>query len=116
MPSKSRTPKSIKNEATNETTGNGGELHQLAGGSHPPLTTQTGAIITDDENSLRAGERGPTLLDADRHVLTFGAGLTWSGRLTTLQLDGFVQWHHLQPNARVSGDFAAFGFSIGVDL
>ena len=45
-----------------------------------------------------------------------GAGLTWRGRLTTLQLDGFVQWHHLQSNARVSGDFAAFGFTLGVDL
>jgi long-chain fatty acid transport protein len=62
------------------------------------------------------GARGPVLLDADRHVLTFGAGLTWTSRLTTLQLDGFVQWHHLQPNARVSGDFASFGFSVGVDL
>ena len=30
---------------------------------HPPLTTQTGAIIADDENSLRGGERGPTLLE-----------------------------------------------------
>ena len=28
-----------------ESTGNGGELHQVAGGTHPPLTTQTGAII-----------------------------------------------------------------------
>jgi hypothetical protein len=27
-----------------------------------------------------------------------------------------VQWHHLQPNTRVSGDFASFGFSLGVDL
>lgn len=62
------------------------------------------------------GARGPVLLDADRHVLTFGAGVTWTGRLTTLQLDGFVQWHHLQPTARVSGDFASFGFSLGVDL
>jgi catalase len=35
--------------------GNGGEAHQLAGGTHPPLTTQTGAIISDDENSLKAG-------------------------------------------------------------
>lgn len=50
-----------------EQTGDGGELHQLAGGSHPPLTTQTGAIISDDENSLRAGTRGPTLLED--HVL-----------------------------------------------
>jgi long-chain fatty acid transport protein len=62
------------------------------------------------------GARGPVLLDADRHVLTFGAGLTWIGRLTTLQLDAFVQWHHLQPNAHVSGDFASLGFSLGVDL
>jgi catalase len=48
--------------------GNGGELHQLAGDTHPPLTTQTGTIIGDDENSLRAGERGPTLLE-DLHLL-----------------------------------------------
>ena len=31
-----------------ESTGNGGELHQLAGGTHPPMTTQTGAIVADD--------------------------------------------------------------------
>ncbi len=62
------------------------------------------------------GARGPVLLDADRHVTTFGVGLTWSSRLTTLQLDAFVQWHHLQPNAHVSGDFAALGLSLGVDL
>jgi catalase len=48
--------------------GNGGELHQLAGETHPPLTTQTGAIIADDENSLKAGERGPSLLE-DLHLL-----------------------------------------------
>jgi len=49
--------------ASNQEIGHGGELHQVAGGTHPPLTTQTGAIIADDENSLRAGERGPTLLE-----------------------------------------------------
>jgi catalase len=50
-----------------EETGTGGELHQLSSGTHPPLTTQTGAIIADDENSLRAGSRGPTLLED--HIL-----------------------------------------------
>jgi catalase len=50
-----------------ERTGDGGELHQLAGGAHPPLTTQTGAVISDDENSLKAGPRGPSLLED--HVL-----------------------------------------------
>ncbi|HEY4358543.1 MAG TPA: catalase [Acidobacteriaceae bacterium] len=48
--------------------GNAGELHQIAGDTHPPLTTQTGAIVADDENSLKAGERGPTLLE-DQHLL-----------------------------------------------
>ena len=48
--------------------GNGGELHQLAGGTHPPLTLQTGAIVADDENSLKAGRRGPALLE-DQHFL-----------------------------------------------
>lgn len=63
-----------------------------------------------------SGAHGPVLLDADRHVTTFGAGLTWRGRLTTIQLDLFVQWHHLQPNAHVSGDFASFGATVGLDL
>jgi catalase len=56
-----------QNNKASETTGNGGELHQIAGDSHPPLTTQTGAVIADDENSLKAGQRGPTLLED--HIL-----------------------------------------------
>jgi catalase len=50
------------------TLGNAGELHQIAGGTHPPLTTQTGTVIGDDENSLKAGPRGPSLLE-DLHFL-----------------------------------------------
>src|SRR5579871_4853959 len=46
-----------------EPRGQGDELHQVAGSGHPPLTTQTGAVVTDDENSLRASDRGPTLLE-----------------------------------------------------
>ena len=57
----SKSAASIKTQE--ESTGNGGELHQFAGGAHPPMTTQTGAIVADDENSLKAGERGPTLLE-----------------------------------------------------
>jgi catalase len=41
----------------------GGELHQTAGGEHPPLTTNQGLMISDDQNSLRANPRGPTLLE-----------------------------------------------------
>jgi hypothetical protein len=43
--------------------GNGGEYHQKAGGKHPPLTTNQGVPIADNQNSLRASERGPTLLE-----------------------------------------------------
>ena len=46
-----------------EKIGSGGELHQLAGGSHPPMTDNQGAIVGDDENSLKLGERGPVLLE-----------------------------------------------------
>ncbi len=43
--------------------GQGGETHQLAGEDRPPLTTQQGVIVGDDQNTLRAGERGPALLE-----------------------------------------------------
>jgi catalase len=41
----------------------GGELHQVAGGSVATLTTQQGIPVSDDQNSLRQGARGPTLLE-----------------------------------------------------
>jgi catalase len=43
--------------------GNGGETHQQAGGGVAPLTTQHGTHIADDQNTLRAGNRGPALLE-----------------------------------------------------
>lgn len=44
-------------------TGTGGELHQSASGDHPALTTNQGLPICDNQNSLRASPRGPTLLE-----------------------------------------------------
>src|SRR5450631_614268 len=41
----------------------GGELHQSAGGEHPALTTNQGLSISDNQNSLKANPRGPTLLE-----------------------------------------------------
>jgi len=41
----------------------GGELHQIAGGKHPALTTNQGVTLSDNQNSLRANPRGPTLLE-----------------------------------------------------
>ncbi len=45
-----------------EDRGTGGETHQ-AGAGHAPLTTQHGVPVADDQNSLKQGARGPTLLE-----------------------------------------------------
>ncbi len=47
--------------------GQGGETHQVAGGDVPELTTQQGTPVSDDQNSLKAGPRGPVLLE-DHHL------------------------------------------------
>ena len=59
MPSK-KTPSS---SAAAPRRGTGGELHQQAGGTHPPLTTNQGLAVSDNQNSLRSHPRGPTLLE-----------------------------------------------------
>jgi len=43
--------------------GGGGELHQVATGDVPVLTTAQGGPVSDDQNSLKVGPRGPTLLE-----------------------------------------------------
>ena len=43
--------------------GAGGETHQFAGGDRPPLTTRLGVPVSDNQNTLRVGERGPAALE-----------------------------------------------------
>ena len=43
--------------------GPGGETHQAAGDGRQVLTTQQGVPVADDQNSLKVGARGPTLLE-----------------------------------------------------
>ena len=43
--------------------GKGGETHQTPSAGGPLLTTNQGTPISDNQNSLRAGTRGPTLLE-----------------------------------------------------
>ena len=45
------------------TVGNGGETHQRAAGDAAALTTNHGMPISDNQNSLKSGARGPTLLE-----------------------------------------------------
>ena len=63
MPKTNKTKKSAKSAAAGQQTGAGGETHQIAGGTHPQLTNQRGLVVGDDENSLKAGERGPVLIE-----------------------------------------------------
>jgi catalase len=46
--------------------GQGGETHQTAVDGGQKLTTQQGTVVSDDQNTLRAGERGPSVLE-DSH-------------------------------------------------
>src|SRR4249920_1274195 len=43
--------------------GEGGELHQTASSKSAVLTTAQGGPVSDDQNSLKVGPRGPTLLE-----------------------------------------------------
>lgn len=45
------------------TVGRGGELQEQAGGNHPQMTTQQGIVVPDNQNSLKAFSRGPSLLE-----------------------------------------------------
>jgi catalase len=48
---------------TDDSVGEGGELHQKATSAAATLTTNFGVPLSDNQNSLRHGERGPTLLE-----------------------------------------------------
>ena len=43
--------------------GNGGETHQRSDTDHPVLTTNHGMPVSDNQNQLKAGNRGPVLLE-----------------------------------------------------
>ena len=43
--------------------GAGGELHQIAAVGGEALTTAQGSPVADDQNTLKIGERGPSLID-----------------------------------------------------
>ncbi len=51
------------NQKDSTTRGKGGELHQTASGDQPVMTTQQGIPVGDDQNSLKVGATGPTLLE-----------------------------------------------------
>src|SRR5262245_47735199 len=57
------TPPPVVPSGTTGTTGTGGELHQQPAKGDALLTTNQGVVIADNQNSLKAALRGPTLLE-----------------------------------------------------
>lgn len=53
-----RKPKQIEQQ-----TGTGGEMHQIRARDGQHLTTNQGLALSDNQNSLKAGARGPALLE-----------------------------------------------------
>src|SRR6478609_9010932 len=49
--------------SSTETVGEGGETHQAVAPGGSSLTTQQGVVVADDQNTLRAGPRGPAALE-----------------------------------------------------
>ena len=52
-----------RSNAAGSTEGNAGELHQTATAPHKRLTNNHGVPLSDNQNSLKAGPRGPSLLE-----------------------------------------------------
>ncbi len=59
----SKSAKTATSRKRAEFHGDGGELHQLAKSRDQNLTTNQGIPVSDNQNSLRVGSRGPTLLE-----------------------------------------------------
>lgn len=55
--------KQEKQRPANTSVGTGGETHQTVGDGIPRLTTQQGTPVSDGQNSLRVGPRGPVTLE-----------------------------------------------------
>ncbi|MDB5431473.1 MAG: katE, partial [Caulobacter sp.] len=55
--------KAVKTPAAKPVAGNGGEPHQTASAPEARITTNFGAPLSDDQNSLKAGRRGSALLE-----------------------------------------------------
>ncbi len=63
MAAKSHEAQTVKLGEQEVVRGQGGETHQVAGPDQPTLTTQLGVPVADDQNSLKVGARGPTLME-----------------------------------------------------
>lgn len=62
--SEGKQPKNVQQAEPKYKTGQGGETHQRAeDGGYAKLTTQNGTPVADDQNTLKQGERGPSLIE-----------------------------------------------------
>jgi catalase len=62
-PAQASTEQVMARRTDREGTGTGGETHQRAAEGSAPLTTNQGTTVSDNQNQLKAGARGPVLLE-----------------------------------------------------
>ena len=60
-------------KSVSQNPGNGGETHQTTDADHPVLTTNHGTPVSDNQNQLKVGTRGPVLLEDEVYRETAGA-------------------------------------------
>jgi catalase len=63
---RAKTDKTVTYGDQEATRGAGGETHQRADQGYETLTTQQGTPVADDQNTLKQGVRGPSLIE-DAH-------------------------------------------------
>jgi hypothetical protein len=76
--SKARDLESLKAPEKYLVAGPGGATHQTAQGVEGSLTTNQGVAVADNQNTLKSGERGPSLLEislsARRSLISITSG------------------------------------------
>lgn len=64
MMAKKKGQKESRNQGSSKNkTGNAGEIHQVAQSADQRMTTNQGTVVSDDQNTLTVGPRGPQLLE-----------------------------------------------------
>jgi catalase len=61
--SETRQSAGLKDSAKYLVAGPGGVAHQAAKGPEGSLTTNQGVVVADNQNTLKSGDRGPSLLE-----------------------------------------------------
>lgn len=61
-------------------------------------------------------DKASVLVDADRHGIGAGGGVSWRGAAGGFAIDGYLQWQQLAGDSRLGGGLLGGGIAAAVDL